>query len=398
MRRYIFLLIAIALLLAQTLPTIISGRFTFAFDMGRDLVWVRNMVELKKPTLIGPWGSIAGVYFGPFWYYLLAIPYMIFNGDARAAAAVPLAVNLLAVIVGWLFLRRHKHPVAADIFALLYSVSPLIVSLSSFAFHANLLPLVTLLFLIGLYKGSTLPSARLNLFGFPLVALSTSLAYHLEPAAGVMLTLFLGTWLIWQLWKVRHNLFQCFETSKLIAISAILFIVPFIPQLIFEFRHNFIQTNSLISYFRGENPSLGGVLPLNQRLTERIFKISDTVSYALLSNEVNLTKLVFTAIFLTACLTMGFFDRQRRDRNDASVHYSRFTIYFLLFHYLGYTFLFPAELKNWYLSGFSSLFFTTSATLFSSPPNSKTGISPDFRLYSFFQYRLLSKKSLLSES
>jgi len=30
--------------------------------------------------------------------------------------------------------------------------------------------------------------------------------------------------------------------------------------------------------------------------------------------------------------------------------------FFLLFHYLAYTFLFPAELKSWYLFGFSSLF------------------------------------------
>ena len=335
MRRYIFLLIAIALLLAQTLPTITGGRFTFAFDMGRDLLWVRNMVELKKPTLIGPWGSIAGVYFGPLWYYLLAIPYIVFNGDARAAVAVPLAANLLTIFIGWIFLRRHKHPVAADIFALLYSVSPMIVSLSSFAFHANLLPLVTLLFLIG---------------GLPLAALSTSLAYHLEPAAGVMLTIFLIVYKGPALLKTRPGLIRT------IAISAILFLIPFIPQIVFELRHDFVETRSLISYFRGENPSLGGVLPLSQRLTERIFKISDTVSYTLLSNEVNLAKLIFTAIFLTACLMMGFFGRQRRPQNDVSVHYSRFTIYFLLFHYLAYAFLFPAELKSWYLSGFSSLF------------------------------------------
>ena len=221
MRRYIFLLIAIALLLAQTLPTILSGRFTFAFDMGRDLLWVRNMVELKKPTLIGPWGSIAGVYFGPFWYYLLAIPYIIFNGDPRTAVTIPLAANLLAIIIGWMFLRRHKNPVAADIFALLYSVSPMIVSLSSFAFHANLLPLVTLIFAIGLFNFYVNPKKSLKLssifLNLPLSALSASLAYHLEPAAGVMLTGFLGLWLIGQIIikriKINHSFIRLFVYS-----------------------------------------------------------------------------------------------------------------------------------------------------------------------------------------
>ncbi len=361
MRRYIFLLIAIALLLVQTLPTILSGRFTFAFDMGRDLLWVRNMVELKKPTLIGPWGSIAGVYFGPLWYYLLSVPYIIFNGDPRAAVAVSLAANLLSIIIGWLFLRRHKHPVAADIFALLYSVSPLIVSLSSFAFHANLLPLTTLLFIIGLYKGPALPSARPGLIkqltGLPLATLSASLAYHLEPAAGVMLTGLLGLWLIGQIIIKRIKINHSF--IRLLVYSFILFIIPFLPQIVFEFRHNFVQTNSLIAYFQGENSSLGGVLPLSERIGERAIKLSDTFSYSLLSFEPKSIKIILMVIFSTVLLATGFFPRcfqKQRGQNDASVHYSRFTIYFLLFHYLAYTLLFPAELKSWYLSGFSSLF------------------------------------------
>ncbi len=338
MRRYIFLLTAIALLLAQTLPTIIGGRFTFAFDMGRDLVWVRNMVELKKPTLIGPWGSIAGVYFGPLWYYLLSAPYVIFNGDPRAAAAVPLAANLLAIIIGWIFLRRRKHPAAAGIFALLYSVSPLVVSLSGFAFHANLLPLVTLLFLIG---------------DLPLAALSASIAYHLEPAAGVMLTIFLIVYKGPALLKTRPGLIRT------IAISAILFLTPFIPQIIFELRHSFVQTNSLISYFRGENTSLGGVLPLNQRITERVTKIAGTLSYSVFPVSTIWQQWLMLVVFLLLIAITA-----RKYRSNQFIHTLLLTSYsLLLFHYLAYALLFPAELKSWYLSGFASIFILTASVI-----------------------------------
>ena len=61
MRRYFFLLISIVALLVLTLPSIISGDFAFVFDMGRDQLWTRNMVELRRPTLIGPWGSIRSI-------------------------------------------------------------------------------------------------------------------------------------------------------------------------------------------------------------------------------------------------------------------------------------------------------------------------------------------------
>ena len=354
MRRYIFLLIAIALLLAQTLPTILSGRFTFAFDMGRDLLWVRNMVELKKPTLIGPWGSIAGVYFGPFWYYLLAIPYIIFNGDPRTAVTIPLAANLLAIIIGWMFLRRHKHPVAADIFALLYSVSPMIVSLSSFAFHANLLPLVTLIFAIGLFNFYVNPKKSLKLssifLNLPLSALSASLAYHLEPAAGVMLTGFLGLWLIGQIIIKRIKINHSF--IRLFVYSFILFIIPFLPQIVFEFRHNFVQTNSLIAYFQGENTSLGGILPLSKRLTERVDKISGSLSYSLFP----VPEIWQQWLILTIFLALLIITIKKYPSDQLSRCFLFFVFCFLFLHYLGYTFLFPAELKNWYLSGFSSLF------------------------------------------
>lgn len=152
MRRYFFLLISIVVLLILALPPIISGDFTFVFDMGRDQLWTRNMVELRRPTLIGPWGSIAGVFFGPLWFYLLSVPYFVFSGDPRAAVLLPLAANLAALIIGWKILQKHGHPQAADFFAVLFGVSPAIAGLSSFAFHANLLPLATLLFFIGLFN------------------------------------------------------------------------------------------------------------------------------------------------------------------------------------------------------------------------------------------------------
>ncbi|MEK9147136.1 MAG: hypothetical protein AAB639_02980, partial [Patescibacteria group bacterium] len=41
----------------------------FAYDMGRDLLWTKDIVFYQTPTLIGPAASIWGVYFGPLWFY-----------------------------------------------------------------------------------------------------------------------------------------------------------------------------------------------------------------------------------------------------------------------------------------------------------------------------------------
>ncbi|MBI5356972.1 hypothetical protein HZB78_05205 [Candidatus Collierbacteria bacterium] len=354
MRRYFFLLVSIAVLLSLTLPSIISGNFTFVFDMGRDQLWTRNMVELKRPTLIGPWGSIAGVFFGPLWFYLLSIPYLIFNGDPRAAVLLPLVSNLAAMIIGWKILRKYNHPLAADFFAVLFGVSPAIVGLSSFAFHANLLPLATLLFFIGLFNFHQQPTTNNQqlLTGLPLSALMASLSFHLEPVAGVMLTGFLTLFILG-----RTHLLKL----RVLVLAFFLFSLPFLPQLIFEFRHDFIQTKSLTAYFQGKNPSLMGELALDQRVTERITKLAGTLAHSLFPTEFTSGKwIIFSAFIL---LTVVFLKNKTKPNDDFS-HYSLlFTLYFLLFHYFAYTFLFPAELKNWYLSGFIPLYILSMSLI-----------------------------------
>jgi len=359
MRRYFFLLISIALLLLLTLPSIISGNFTFVFDMGRDQLWTRNMVELRRPTLIGPWGSIAGVFFGPLWFYLLSIPYLIFNGDPRASVLLPLISNLAVMIIGWKILREYKHPQTADFFAVLFGASPVIISLSSFAFHANLLPLTTLLFFFGLYvfhKSLLINHTKVglkSLFGLSLSALMASLSFHLEPAAGVMLVGFMAVVVLINLQQVKK--LRSLTSVKNIVIAFILFLLPFIPQFIFELRHDFIQSKSLIAYFQGKNPSLMGELSLDKRVIERITKLAGTLTYSLFPVELTAEKWIIFAVFIL--LTVLSLAQKYKEKDNEFFRYALlFTLYFLLFHYLAYTFLFPAELKNWYLYGFVPLF------------------------------------------
>ena len=364
MRRYFFLLISIVALLVLTLPSIISGDFAFVFDMGRDQLWTRNMVELRRPTLIGPWGSIAGVFFGPLWFYLLSIPYLIFNGDPRAAVLLPLVSNLAVMVIGWKILRKYSHPQAADFFAILYGVSPAVVGLSSFAFHANLLLFATLLFFIGLFNYH-------QLMGLPLSALMASLSFHFEPAAGIMSTIFFGLALIFTLvkisWQIRTPRLRSSaawtETTRRskhtlgysIIIAFLVFILPFLPQFIFELRHDFIQTKALTAYFQGKNPSLMGELALDQRVTERITKLAGTLTHSLFPTESTPGKWIIFAAFIL--LAVIYITKKQKEKSDSFSHYSLlFTLYFLLFHYLAYTFLFPAELKTWYLSGFIPLY------------------------------------------
>src|SRR3989344_7001751 len=200
---WIVLGLIVILFLALRLPQIWRDEFPFVFDFGRDLIWVRNMVELKRPTLIGPWGSLAGVYFGPLWYYLLAIPYIIFSGDPRGPVYLTLTANLTVLVLGWLWLKKLDLKLGL-IFALLVAISPHNINLSTFAFHANMLPLTQLLFLYGLYRRDSR-----GLYPSPLIS---SPNLYFEPATGIFTTL---TLLIFTLLHIKRLSFK----SLLIAAS-----------------------------------------------------------------------------------------------------------------------------------------------------------------------------------
>jgi len=116
--------LAILLFFALRLPQVLSNEFPFVFDMGRDHIWVRNMIELRRPTLIGPWGSLAGIYFGPAWYYLLSIPYIISGGMPQASVVWVMLLNLLALIIGFKFLKKTINQDSPIIFFCLCAFAP----------------------------------------------------------------------------------------------------------------------------------------------------------------------------------------------------------------------------------------------------------------------------------
>ena len=83
-----------------------DGNFLFNMDNARDFVDVREMIELGKLRLTGPTSAIEGVYNGPLWYYLLAIPYLISGGDPYSAIIMEI---ILWAIGGFFLLKLIKN-------------------------------------------------------------------------------------------------------------------------------------------------------------------------------------------------------------------------------------------------------------------------------------------------
>src|SRR3989344_8920019 len=98
MQKVIFLILTIGVIFRIFITA--NNNFIFNMDNARDMVEVREMVVLSKLRLIGQTTSIDGVYYGPFWYYLLSIPFLLSFGNPYAA----ILMEILLWAIGGYFL------------------------------------------------------------------------------------------------------------------------------------------------------------------------------------------------------------------------------------------------------------------------------------------------------
>ena len=71
----------------------IQDHLFFGFEQGRDLQIIQRIYQIKDFVLVGPSTSIGGVFHGPWYYYLLAIPLGLTSGN-------PLAASIFLIILG----------------------------------------------------------------------------------------------------------------------------------------------------------------------------------------------------------------------------------------------------------------------------------------------------------
>lgn len=211
---------------------IIHGSFAFTFDVGRDLLAVRDLVYFHKISLLGPTSGQMGIFYGPWWYWFLAIPFFLFNGNPTGIVSFIAILGIVAVVLAFWWGRKFAGDVFAFSLAGILAVAPFFVSATTQLWSPDLLVLGTLVLIILLSKIERLNKKQLIIFGFLLAMLT-----EMEIVFGIIfiLAVFLG-FIFWE----RTIIFS----GKIAAILCGIFLVE-LPRLIFELRHNFLQTRVL---------------------------------------------------------------------------------------------------------------------------------------------------------
>ena len=231
---YLFLfLIGLCIILASWF--VINGDILFYSDIARDFLLMEDILYNKPIALIGPRsGAISGVFHGPLWLYLNLPAFILGKGNP--------------IVVGWFWVLLYiiNLIITYKIGKLLFDkhiglIATLIVALTTISFPAGpsnpvgalILSPIFFYFLISYLKQKKIKFLVISLFILGLI-----IQFQIAFGGPVLILTFI---------LILFNVIKHKKFYHLLAF--LILIIPLSTYIIFDLRHNFLQTRSLINFF-----------------------------------------------------------------------------------------------------------------------------------------------------
>ncbi|OGK62045.1 hypothetical protein A2334_04200 [Candidatus Roizmanbacteria bacterium RIFOXYB2_FULL_38_10] len=226
------------------------GEFAmFLADQGRDAIIIKRIVTLQHLPLIGPPSSIGQVYLGPFFYYLMAPFLLLFAFNPAGLAYGVSFISIVGLVLGYFIIRKILDKKIALIFLILTSFSSQLLWLARFSWNPNLLPIFSFFTLYFFYKSLKTEKYYYSIAYGAFFALSFQL-HHLAAFLAVPIGIVTAIFLFRENKKTKQLL------SVLIAFIAFLCVTS--PLILFDLKHDFLNTKNLVSLFTKQDMIAGG--------------------------------------------------------------------------------------------------------------------------------------------
>ncbi len=213
----------------------ISEYMTFLGDEGRDVLVVKRMIVDGKFTLLGPTASVGGFFLGPIYYYFM-LPFLwLWRLDPSGPAVMVAIFGIATIYIVYLAGKNFFNDWVGLIAAGLYAVSPLVIAYSRSSWNPNPVPFFSILLMYLLWRATF--SKRLVVYGGIGIVLGIGLQLHY-----LFSFLFLVVAAYTLLFAKPESLLRTF-----VAVGAG-FILGYFPFLLFEVRHGFPNTQTVIRF------------------------------------------------------------------------------------------------------------------------------------------------------
>ena len=232
----LFLLIIFLSLFPRSIE-VLNGNPVFGFDQGREMLAAKSIVVNHKLILIGTElgagvAGISGIFQGPIYYYILTIPFILFNGNPAGAVWMMLFFSLSSIIFGAYLGYKIFGKRGGIIVPLFMSISPILIGQARFMWSPY--P-PTLFILLSFYFIYFIKKRNLNIF---LASFFAGFIYNFELAIAVPLSIALALYSIFVFRGYLRKYIYLFLG----------FLISYSPMFFFEVRHGFMGLKGIISY------------------------------------------------------------------------------------------------------------------------------------------------------
>lgn len=257
-----FLLIAIVLgfifPLVSTLKDVLSGSMAFWYDPARDMLLA--LANLSKISLIGPPAGIPGIFYGPYWIWLLSVG-LLFSKDPRIVTLLTETIPYFTLFPFLLF--QFRKILGLPILLLIWLL--FIFNYNNYAtqlWNPHLAPLLflTVIYFVtftDFYKSG--PKTYLKTL---ILGMVTALTLNFHISFGLGLTLGVSVFLIFDTimdiyTKRATGRKAVMHRIAVMVLYALGFVTIFLPFFIFEYRHGFQQIQVIIKTITSPVPVVG---------------------------------------------------------------------------------------------------------------------------------------------
>lgn len=316
-KNYLFYsLFAVIILLGFWLRVegVITDSFAYTYDVGRDLLQVSRIVNDHDIVFIGQTTGLAGLFYGPWWYYILTIPFIVSSGNPQGIAMFMVFIGLSTIITAYFLGKKLQGKFLGLILVILLSFSPYFVSLSNQIWNPNISQLIVMLLLVLLYviysKGTFSFKTALFLGLLLGLLLDSELVFGLLVSFGVFLSL-----IIILKRKILHrNTFFIFLG----------FLIMLFPRIAFEVKNNFIMTRTLL--LSDENSKHSSVTFFDTHS----FQSTITTMFSMFSDTFTRGDKILAAIFILSIIGILLWFRNNISQIEKKLITTAFVI-FLMF-------------------------------------------------------------------
>ncbi|KKQ01979.1 MAG: hypothetical protein US11_C0002G0038 [Candidatus Roizmanbacteria bacterium GW2011_GWA2_36_23] len=287
----------------------LHGDIVFHTDIARDFLLVEDIVKNKPITLIGPRsGGIPGVFHGPLWMYL-NLPAFIMGGGNPAAVSwfwvLLYTVNVFIVYqVGKKIFNEEVGWISA---ALTSIVSAFSVPGMFNPFGAVMLAPMFLYFIFRYFKDNNWKDLVLAL-----LMLGLMIQFQMAFAGPILILLLpiLG--------------FKIITNRKLLHIFSLLVIlIPVSTFILFDLKHQFLQTRSVINYVSGKETTGQTDKPFDAVLRERVLSMkTDGIGFVTKGN-------IWLYYLTLAGFLYAVYKSWKNKQNDRLMIYGLFAYFYI---------------------------------------------------------------------